>query len=72
MNKYNKYAADIMDVPFKFQPIVFEASGGFDKPAVMLINKIAHMISSQYGIPHQIVNRNIINEMSLIFYLIRL
>ena len=67
-DKYNKYWFDINNdnVNWKFQPLSFEATGGFDKPPILLIGKLADAISARYGIPSQIVRKSISDELSII------
>ena len=62
--KYNKYSADINGVGFKFQPLAFEATGGFDVPAQMLIRKIAKQVASRFGRTPAAVEKQISDEIS--------
>ena len=64
--KYNKYRHDLQDKPFKFQPIAFEASGGFSIPARMLIKQIAGAVASRFGIKPCVMAKKISDEISVI------
>ena len=67
-DKYGKYYVDINNgnTNWKFQPLSFEATGGFDKPPILLINKLADAVSARYGVPAQIIRNSICNEISII------
>ena len=47
------------------QPLLF-GNGGFDNPSSLLINKISDSISARFGIPRQIIQRSINDEISII------
>ena len=66
INKYKKYEKDVINKSWQFQPLCFEASGGFDKPSRLLINAIATAVASRYGIAKAVIIRSITNELSVI------
>ena len=51
---------------WKLQPLSFESTGGFDKPSSLLINNLANSISARFGIPSSVIQRSIVNELSII------
>ena len=51
---------------WKFQPIAFEATGGFSLPALLLVNRISKLVSPRSNIPVPIIQRFIISEISCI------
>ena len=64
--KYKKYRQDLHNKPFKFQPIAFEASGGFSVPARMLIKLIASAVAARYGVKPSVMAKKISDEISVI------
>ena len=63
-DKYRKYREDINGVQFKFQPLAFEATGGFDEAAQLFINKIAKQVASRFGRNPAAVAKQISDEIS--------
>ncbi len=65
IDKYDKYSDDIKDVHWKFQPLCFEATGGFDLAPRLLINKLAKSVANRYGVAVSVMLRRITNEISI-------
>ena len=53
-------------MPFKFQPIAFEASGGFSIAAQMLIKKIAGAVAARFGVKRCVIAKRISDEISVV------
>ena len=66
VEKYDKYGADIADQPWKFQPLCFEALGGFSEPSRFCIGTIAKRAARNINVPKCVVIQSISREISVI------
>ena len=64
--KRNKYLLDIQGKEWLFQPIVVEASGGFDDAMKGLIRFIAHRVAANRRQRWQVVDMQIRQEVSMV------
>ncbi len=65
-DKYIKYAKDIKNVSWKFQPISYERTGGWSLPAQLLTKRIAKQTANKFNINFHIVLHSMITEISSI------
>ena len=65
-DKYKKYRQDIADQPWKYQPLCFEALGGFDEPARLCIGSIAKRACKKINVPQAVVVQSMTREISAI------
>ena len=63
--KYKKYAQDIAERTFKFQPVAFERTGGFSVPAQNFIKSVANAVQGNQHTPAAITQITISRQISV-------
>ena len=64
VGKYDKDKNDIIDENWKFQPLSFEATGGWSITSKLIINTMSQILGSKCNINHDIIRKSITNEVS--------
>ncbi len=66
LDKYKKYKTDIINVPFIFQPLAFERTGGWGLPSQLFVKHIAKQLASKFNINFNIMLQSMVREISCI------